>query len=80
MKLEELKTRIINNTLNDDLLILCCDKSFFVAKQYYRTIANNKGLKIRVIDSLDEVLGSRVSLFKSDLLNISNFFLLSLKM
>lgn len=64
MELHELKEKILNNTLADDLLILCCEENYFIANQYIQAIAENKLLTIVPIENLNEALID--SLFAND--------------
>ena len=55
MTCEELKSKIINKTLDNSLLILCYKDTDFVVKQYVNQIAKNNNLKKLYIESLDEI-------------------------
>lgn len=54
MTLRELKTSILNGTLNDDFLILQCDDNTWLANQYVQEIASTKMLEVEINESLIE--------------------------
>jgi len=51
MTCRELKDMIIGRRVGDSLLIFLCKDSFFVADQYAKAIADNRGLDIQYIES-----------------------------
>ena len=57
MKLSELKTNILNNTLNNSLLIFVWTDTNFLAKQYVHEIAKVRGQDIQFVDNYLELVG-----------------------
>ena len=55
MDIKELKTKIENNTLNDDVLILKYSDNKFLCNHYVNHIAKNKNMEIQYIDSLSDI-------------------------
>ena len=65
MELKKLKYLIENKMLSDMLLIFE-DWEDFLSEQYINAIAQDKNLKILHLQSIDELLDSRVGIFDSD--------------
>ncbi len=58
MKLQDIKTAILEKTIGDDLIIFLCDNNFFIADQYVNEIANIKNYYIQYINNLSELDGT----------------------
>lgn len=55
MTIQELKESILNNTLDDKLLIMCCSESKIIGMQYLEAIIKNKELSVQYVDSLNSL-------------------------
>lgn len=55
MDIVELKNKIENNTLGDDVLIFRYSDNKFLCNHYIKHIADNKGKEIQYINSLDDI-------------------------
>ena len=63
MTLEELKNKIEEKTLTNELIILVNADSSFLSNQYINAISNIKNKKIQYLDDLSSVESSRVDIF-----------------
>lgn len=66
MTCRELKDMIIGRLVGDSLLIFLCKDSFFVADQYAKAIADNRGLDIQYIESEDGLQPESEAFFCED--------------
>lgn len=58
MKLSELKDKILNKSVGNELLVLCCSDNYFIANQYVNEIVSYKNLNIIECDRLKSPLNS----------------------
>lgn len=54
MKLQTLKTNLLENRLPDSFMIFVCPENFFIADQYIEMICNKSGKEKRLIESIFE--------------------------
>lgn len=73
MTIQELKKEIENESLSDDILILCNSDNDFISNQYISAISKFKNLKITYVENIDSLISDRVSIFgdtESNLLKV----------
>ena len=63
MEIQELKSKIENKDLNDNLLIFQNGLNNYISKQYIKTISEFKNLEINYINNLDELISAQSNPF-----------------